>query len=83
MNFTVVRLKPLTDQVKRLADAQERTATALEAICTYFGVRTAPITEVENQGEPEVTYATDEATALRELEEEAIRLGYKPPVEES
>lgn len=82
MNVTIVRLSPLTKQVKRLADAQERTSACLEALCAHYGIRMSPISPEEDKGDPEVGYLTDEAAAIREAEEEAMRLGYRPPVEE-
>lgn len=82
MNITIVRLAPLTTQVRRMADAQERTALALEMLCSHFGIRLTPISREEEQGDPSVSYQTDEDTAIREAEEEAIRLGYRPPTEE-
>lgn len=81
MNVNIVRLAPLTAETKRLADAQERIAKCLEAICAFNGIRIAAILPEEEQGEEGLAYQTDEMTAVREAEDELRKMGYKAPEE--
>lgn len=78
MNITVVHLNPLTREVKRLADAAERQSRILELLLTHLtGMRLDKPAPVDDS--PEVTYSDDFTTAVREAEDEAIRLGFKAP----
>jgi predicted dinucleotide-binding enzyme len=78
MNVTVVHLRPLTTEVKRLASANERIARALEHLCVVYGI-TLDATDPAPEIETEVTVATDYDTALREAMDEARRLGVRAP----
>lgn len=84
MNIAFMRLKPVARHLKRLADADERIANALEAIArNAFGLRLTPPTPAEtpDNDAPDLAYADDASTAIHEAEEELQRLGYRPPPE--
>jgi hypothetical protein len=79
----IIRLKPLTLETKRLADAQERIAVALETLLLQaYGIELQPKQVKEDEKIPAVSYASDEETTARLLEEELERLGIKPGVAE-
>lgn len=79
MNVSIVRLGPLTRQVARLADAQERVARALEVICQSMGLslEQGPAPK-DDDPTVHVSYSSDQDTAEREAEEELVRLGIHP-----
>lgn len=74
MNINMVRLKGVTRELARIANACERLASCWEAELAEQGLNMRPPKADTSGPEPELTYTDEEADALAEIEE---RLGLK------
>jgi hypothetical protein len=83
-NLNIVRLKPLTEATQRQAAATERIALALETLLRVaYGIDLAPQPPAKDDSGAEVSYASDEDTLAKLLEEELIRTGIRPQKEDN
>ena len=79
--INIIRLKPLTEATRRQAAATERVAVALETLLRVaYGIDLAPQPPLKDDAGAEVSYASDEDTLAKMLEEELVRTGIRPPM---